>query len=99
MNNKNQQGRPQDDLPYEQRMLYIIKDYRRISGHVENARHYAETLERENKELKRQFAILNTRHSNDVKDVQETHRKIKLLKGMLQAAGIQVTRRMLKAEE
>lgn len=56
-------GRPQDELPYEVRMKYIIKDYRRINEQVEKARRHAELLEKENKELKEDKERLQKRIS------------------------------------
>ena len=53
--------RPQDELPYEVRMKYIIKDYRKINKHVDAARKYAEDMERENKELKEEIRKLQKR--------------------------------------
>lgn len=92
--NYNNHRRPQEDLPYEQQMLYIIKDYRRINTFIEKARTYGETMERENKELRRQIAIANNKHANDVRELQEMHRRLKMLKGMLLNCGVKVTKRM-----
>ena len=48
--------RPQDDVPHEVIVKHIIRDYRRINHHVEEARKYAEDMEKENKELRAKLA-------------------------------------------
>lgn len=44
--------RPQDDIPYERRMLYIICGYRKLYEQNEKLAEYAKLLERKNEELK-----------------------------------------------
>ncbi len=56
VNNNTQ--RPQDELPYEIRMQYIIKDYRKLFKKVSQLEKYSEGLEEENVRLKEQLEQL-----------------------------------------
>lgn len=49
--------RPQDDIPYEVRMKYIIMGYRRLEQKLEKLTAYAKKLERENEELQDQISM------------------------------------------
>lgn len=51
MNYHPEHQRPQDDIPYERRMLYIIRDYRRLLQANETLETYCKSLEQSNKEL------------------------------------------------
>lgn len=49
--------RPQDDIPYEVRMKYIIQGYRRLEQKLEKLVAYAKKLECENEELQDQISL------------------------------------------
>ena len=72
--------RPQDDLPYEVRMKYIIEDYRKINTHIDSARRYAEDMERENLDLKEKVAKAERRATAANGNLQKARERIAQLK-------------------
>lgn len=72
--------RPQDDLPYERRMLYIIQDYRKLLEQNERLADYCKKLERdiENLRLKRTEQGLTNKNLAEI--CTKRSREIKRLK-------------------
>lgn len=61
--------RPQDDLPYERQMFYIIKDYRRLTELLQKVSAYARKLEKElesTKEKRAKSALANYKMSEEL---------------------------------
>ena len=71
---------PQDDLPYEVRMKYIIQDYRRMIERVETISNYAKKLEKENKELAETISIKKLKHQITYRKLVDVRRENKALK-------------------
>lgn len=65
--NEEKKRRPQDDLPYERRMLYIIKDYRKLVAANEMLDTYAKQLEEANEELRDENDKLSRENENLIK--------------------------------
>ena len=95
--------RPQDEIPYEVRMKYIIKGYRRLENKMKELVAYAKKLEKDNEELQdqilmkawknRQMSEKNTlyRRENKAlkKENEELNKKIVELESLL--AGVVLT--------
>lgn len=56
MKPENTHHRPQDDLPYERRMYYIIRDYRRMLESKDKLKEYTRKLETKIEHLKEEVA-------------------------------------------
>lgn len=71
--------RPQDDLPYERRMYYIIKDYRRLQGRLEELKDYAKQLEKDlRKEKDKRYHLSSTNMRLSQKSVKANRGKKRL---------------------
>ena len=82
--------RPQDDLPYERQMFYIIRDYRRLTDLLRKVSSYAKKLEKELERAKdscSKSAMANTRMSEKLiairKEVKRQNVEIEDLKRRL----------------
>ncbi|MBQ9560584.1 MAG: hypothetical protein IJV08_11505 [Bacteroidaceae bacterium] len=78
--NDNRYRRPQDDLPYERRMLYIIRDYRRLLEANERLAAYARSLEQRIEELEDKRARQAMANKAQREMNTQYHREIKRLK-------------------
>lgn len=83
MNNNNNR-RPQDDLPYERRMLYIIRDYRRLFGKLDEVTAYAKSLEQQLSELGEKRAKTATANRAMTEKLKEARSECKRLKAQIQ---------------
>ena len=75
--------RPQDDLPYERRMLYIIRDYRRLTSANETLETYAKQLEKENERLRGENDRLKRENENWKKVKQPNEGMVTAMQGLL----------------
>lgn len=84
MCNEPRRKAPQDDLPYEQRMYYIIRDYRRMFYERENVVAYVNKLKRRIVSLEKDRAerILKIRRIAEIST--ERNREIKRLKAHIE---------------
>lgn len=83
MNNNNNR-RPQDDLPYERRMLYIIRDYHRLFGKLEEVTAYAKSLEQQLSELGEKRAKTAAHNRTMTEKLKEARSECKQLKAKIQ---------------
>lgn len=56
--------RPQDDLPYERRMLWIIRDYRKLSSSIDTLKAYTHDLEAEYKKTVKEISGLRSQNED-----------------------------------
>lgn len=71
---------PQDDLPYEQRMYYIIRDYRRMFYEREQVVAYVNKLKRRIEQLEEKIGLKGLKNQRITRQNIERNREIKRLK-------------------
>ena len=71
---------PQDDLPYEQRMYYIIRDYRRMFYEREQVVAYVNKLKRRIEQLEEKIGLKGLKNQRITRLSTERNREIKRLK-------------------
>lgn len=95
--------RPQDDLPYEVRMKFIIHGYRKLLEKLEYIEPYTRRLEKQNQSLREQLSekgvhnkVMSEKLSERKKEEKQLKKQINilqerihLLKDMLWEAGVE----------
>jgi len=75
--------RPQDDIPYERRMFYIIQDYRKILEQNEQLAAYCKKLEKEIEKLRQKSTEQGLTNKNLAEICTKRSREIKRLKARI----------------
>lgn len=95
MENQNYRHRPQDDIPYEQRMKSIIQGYRKLYEDNEKLTSYLKQLEKEIEEYKgllslkrHDFEKKNEEFVQKRREVKRLRERIKFLEEKLLEYGI-----------
>lgn len=79
MENQNNYRRPQDDIPYEQRMKFIIQGYRKLYEDNEKLVTYLKQLEQEIEEYKELLSVNKQRFEKKNRELVEKRREMKRL--------------------
>lgn len=79
MENQNNYRRPQDDIPYEQRMKFIIQGYRKLYEDNEKLVTYLKQLEQEIEEYKELLSVSKHRFEKKNRELVEKRREMKRL--------------------
>lgn len=75
--------RPQDDIPYERRMFYIIQDYRKILEQNERLAAYCKKLEKDIEDLKLKRYEQGEKNKKMAEICSKRGREIKRLKARI----------------